>query len=274
MIKSPQIGAIMKSFCLISFLLLISLCSSAQLKYIAHRGASYYAPENSLAAIRLSAELGCDGAECDIQLTKDNQIVLSHDANTGRLTERKLDIAKSTYSELKKLSLKLSPTNSAFFEGQTMPLLKDVLKSMVKNQLLVIEIKCGKEIFPELQRVISKYQKAGNIAFIAFNLETISLAKSYYPLVPCYYLSSSKTDVLKKIFDIQKNKLDGVDLSSNILDKELVKSMRDAGLNIWCWTVDVLAEANRMKDLGVNVITTNRPIWLKEQMAIKNNQTK
>ncbi len=254
--------------------MLISMVSNGQIKYIAHRGASYYAPENSLAAIKLAAELGCDGAECDIQLTKDHQIVLWHDGNTGRLTNKKLEIAKCNWSELKELNIKLSPTNSPFFEGQTIPLLKDVLKTIKKGQLLVIEIKCGKEVFPELQKVISKYWKEGNIAFIGFGFETIIQAKSLFPDVPCYYLSGSKDDVLKRIPDIQKNKLDGVDLLSKIIDQQLVSELIKADLKIWCWTVDDLHEANRMIDLGVNVITTNRPTWLKEQMAAKNNQVK
>lgn len=261
----------MKSLYLISFLLFISFCSSAQIKFIGHRGASYYAPENSLASIRLAWELGCDGAECDIYLTKDNQIVLWHDGNTARLTSQKLDIAKSKYTDLKKLDIKLSPTNSPYFEGERIALLKDVLKVMKKDQMLVIEIKCGKEIFPELQKVISKYWKAGNIAFIAFNFETISMAKSYYPKVPCYYLSSSKSDVQVRTPSIQKSNLDGVDLLSGIIDKELVEFLRGAKLDIWCWTVDRLDEAIRMKELGVNVITTNRPTWLKEQMTAKSN---
>ena len=259
----------MKTYYLISFLLLVSHCSPAQLKFIAHRGASYYAPENSLAAIKLAAELGCDGAECDIQLTKDHQIIVCHDGNTGRLTNRKLEIAKSKWSELKSLNLKLSPTNSAFFEGEKMPLLKDLLKSITNGQLLVIEIKCGKEIFPELQKVVKKYWKGGNIAFIGFGFETISQAKLIFPTVPCYYLSSSRSDVMVRTPSIRNNKLDGVDLVSTIIDKELVDFLRGAKLDIWCWTVDQLAEANRMKDLGVNVITTNRPTWLKEQMAAK-----
>ena len=238
----------------------------AQLKYIAHRGASYYAPENSLAAIKLAWELGADGAECDIQLTKDNQIVLWHDGNTERLTGQKLEVAKTDYSELNKLEIRLSPTNSAYFEGEHIPLLKDVLKTTPKEQLLVIEIKCGNEIFPELQKVIKEYWKTGSIAFIGFNFETICLAKSNFPAVPCFYLSSSKEDVLKKIPDIQKAKLDGVDLNSNIIDQQLVDELQKSNAEIWCWTVDAVDEATRMKNLGVKTITTNRPTFLKEQM--------
>jgi len=84
----------MKLFYLTGMLLLTSIISAGQIKYIAHRGASYYAPENSLAAIRLAAELGADGAECDIQLTRDNQIVLWHDGNTERLTGSKDELLK------------------------------------------------------------------------------------------------------------------------------------------------------------------------------------
>lgn len=141
-------------------------------------------------------------------------------------------------------------------------------------QLLVIEIKCGKEIFPELQKVIKKYWRTGNIAFIAFNFETISLAKSNFPEVLCYYLSSSKDDILKKIPDIKKNKLDGVDLNSKIIDQQLVDELHKANAEIWCWTVDALDETIRMKDPGVNVITTNRPTWLKEQMVAKSISAK
>lgn len=244
----------------------------AQLKFIAHRGASWYAPENSLAAIKLAWELGADGAECDIQLTKDRQIVLWHDSNTERLTIKKLDIAQTNYSDLQKLNIKLSETNSAYFEGQRMPLLKEVLRAITKNQLLVIEIKCGKEIFPELQKVIRQYWKTGNIAFIGFSFETIALAKYNFPDVPCYYLSSSKEGILTKIPDIQKVKLDGVDLNSKIIDQQLVQELRKAKIEIWCWTVDALDETIRMKELGVNVITTNRPTWLKEQMMTNKNQ--
>lgn len=256
----------MKSFSLFTFSILLSITVSAQLRFIGHRGASYYAPENSLAAMQLAWELGADGAECDIQLTKDNKIVLWHDGNTERLTGKKSEIAKSNFSELKKLDIKLSKSNSPYFKGQKMPLLKDVLKSVPDDQLLVIEIKCGKEVFPKLQKDIKKYQKTGNIAYIGFGFETIVLAKSLFPETPCYYLSSSKEDVLNKIPEIKKAKLDGVDLNSKIIDQQLVDELRKANLEIWAWTVDTLDETLRLKKLGINVITTNRPSWLKEQI--------
>ena len=201
----------MKTIKLVAFFLVLNLYSFGKLQFIAHRGASYYAPENSQAAIHLAWELGCDGAEIDIQLTVDNQIVVWHDTNTNCLTNQ-LDIANTSYSELKKLDIKLRASNSAYFEGQRMALLKEVLKTIPENQLLVIEIKCGNEIFPVLKKVISKNWKSGRIALIGFGFETISMAKSLFPEVPCYYLTESKEVLMKNLPEIKKNKLDGVDL--------------------------------------------------------------
>ena len=264
----------MKFLFLATSLLLLTFCLNAQLRFVAHRGASWYAPENSLGAIRLAWELGCDGAECDIQLTKDKQIVLCHDKNTERVTGQKLEIAQSKYADLKRLNLRLLPNNSAYFEEQSVPLLKEVLKATPKGQLLVMEIKCGDEIFPELQKIVKTYWKTGNIAFIAFNFKTICLAKSLFPDVPCYYLSSSKEDVLMKIPDIKKNKLDGVDLNSKIIDQQLVDELQKANSEIWCWTVDDLDEALKMKNLGIKTITTNRPTWLREQLSVNGKPNK
>ena len=201
----------MKSLYLISFMLLVSLISSAQVKYIGHRGASYYAPENSLGSLQLAWQLGADGAECDIYLTTDNQIVVWHDGNTARMTVdgTKMEVAKSPYSELKKLEIKLNPTNSPYYAGQHIALLKDVFKVMKKDELLVIELKSGKEIIPTLKKVVDKYFTAGKIAFIGFSFEAISAAKAAFPQTPCYWLSSKKEDVLKMIPDLKKNNLDG-----------------------------------------------------------------
>ena len=257
----------MKKFAVLLILLLPLLSAMAQVKFVAHRGASWYAPENTLASIRLAWELGSDGAECDIRLTKDNKIVLSHDGNSERLTGIKADIATTRYSDLKKQDIKLFANQSPWFSGQKFALLTEVLDLMKEGQMLVIEIKCGEEIFPELKKVVGRHHKAGKIAFIAFSFETICRAKSEFPEVPCYYLSVSKEDVLKRIPAISANRLDGVDLHYRIIDRELVGILRSEKIDIWSWTIDDLNEASRLKELGVQVITTNRPTWLREQMA-------
>ena len=80
------------------FLLLVLLLSSLPtakgqeknaekpFRFVAHRGASYLAPENTVASIKLAWELGADAAECDVMLSSDNQVLVFHDKKTKNLT--------------------------------------------------------------------------------------------------------------------------------------------------------------------------------------------
>ena len=72
---------------------------------IAHRGASYDAPENTLAAFRLAWQQGADGIEGDFYLTADGEIVCLHDSDTGRTGDRKLSVGQSTLAELRKVDV-------------------------------------------------------------------------------------------------------------------------------------------------------------------------
>ena len=238
--------------------------------YVGHRGASYLAPENTLASIQLAWELGADAAECDVMLSSDQQVVLFHDKNTKKLTGESHVINETPWEVLSRLEVKLRETNLPVYEGETIPLLSEVLPTIPADRMLVIEIKTGPEILPFLKDVLDTYWKSGKISFIAFDFETIKEAKILFPEVPCYYLSSIQADLNKRFDAIVESKLDGVDLRHPIIDLSLMAKCNDAGLDVWCWTVNDPQTARKMKDLGVTAITTDRPKWLKEQIPIQN----
>ncbi len=240
--------------------------AQSDLSYIAHRGASYLAPENTLESMRLAWELGSDGAECDIMLTKDHQIILFHDKDGSRLIDQDLVISESNYDELKDYPIQLKETNERKYASAKIPLLKDVLEELPENQLLVIEIKTGKEIMPYLTEVISGFWQQGQIAFIAFDYDAIIAAKKAFPDVPAYYLSSSLDDVNERFDEIIASDLDGVDLYHGIIDRSLVERFNEENKAVWCWTVNTPDIATKMKSVGVFCITTDRPAWLKSQM--------
>src|ERR1051325_870011 len=70
---------------------------------IAHRGASAFAPENTLAAFRLAVALGADGIELDTQLSSDGQAVVIHDLRVNRTTDRTGLVENFTAAELQQL---------------------------------------------------------------------------------------------------------------------------------------------------------------------------
>ena len=234
--------------------------------YVAHRGASYLAPENTLASIMLAWELGADGAECDVMLTGDQKVVLFHDKNSKKLTSKNFTIKEATWEQLKPLVVVPRKSNHPEYTNETIPLLGDVLATIPVDRVLVIEIKTGPEILPHLQEVITQHWKTGRICFIAFDFETIKQAKELYPEVPCYYLSSFKADFNKRFDAIVESRLDGVDLRHAIIDREMVERCNASGLDVWCWTVNNPETAMKMRELGVTAVTTDRPAWLKNNL--------
>lgn len=236
------------------------------LSFVGHRGASYLAPENSLASIRLAWELGADAAECDVRLSSDNQVVVFHDKNTKKLTGEKHVIEDTPWETLRNLTIKSRETNLSEYEGEKIPLLKDLLETIPYDRTLVIEIKTGTEILPFLKGVLDRHWTSGAIAFISFDFDAISQAKAIYPKVPCYFLARSKSRAKKHISLAVRHNLDGLNLKHSIIDTKLARACREAGLDLWCWTVNDPGSAWSMKQLGITAITTDRPGWLKEQL--------
>jgi glycerophosphoryl diester phosphodiesterase len=233
---------------------------------IGHRGASFIAPENTVASAKLAWELGADAVEADIYLSKDNKIMVSHDASTKR-TSGKNYIIKETYSDtLRKLDVGLF--KDLKYKGEKIPFLEEIIQTVPSGKELVVEIKCGKEVLPELKKVISSYGKEIKFVFISFDFQTISDTKKAFPGNSCYWLCSNPDLLIKNINLVPVAQLDGISLSWNIITKEVATEARKLNLELFSWTVDNPDEAKRLISLGVKGITTNRPGWLKEQILI------
>lgn len=120
---------------------------------VAHRGASFDAPENTLSAFRLAWKLNADVIEGDFYLTKDEQIVCIHDKTTKRVAPKQtsLTIARSTLAELR--ALDVGSWKHPRFANERIPLLEEVLATVPEGKRIFVEIKCGPEIIPHLKTV-------------------------------------------------------------------------------------------------------------------------
>lgn len=256
----------MKKIFLFVSLSIISVSLFAQVEIVGHRGASYIAPENTVASAKLGWELNADGVEIDIYMTSDKKVVVSHDKSTKRTSGVDYQIPETKASVLRKLDV--GSWKDPKYAGEKLPLVKEIFKIIPKNksQFLVVEIKTGPEIFPALQKEIKKSKRLDQMAFIAFNWETIKKAKELYPNNKCYWLTSSEKDLADKMEECAAIGLDGVDVHYKLVNKEMMQKANALGLDVWVWTVDSVEEAKRVAGLGVSSITTNRPGWLREQL--------
>jgi glycerophosphoryl diester phosphodiesterase len=232
---------------------------------IAHRGASFIAPENTVTSAKLAWELGADAVEADIFLSSDNRIIVSHDANTRRTTGKSHAINETTSDTLRKLDA--GSFKDLKYAGEKIPFLEEIIETVPQGKKLVIEIKCGSEVIPYLRSAIDQHGANRNFDFISFDLKTISDTKKAFPGNSCYWLCSDSLLLKRNIDLLHGAGLEGVSLNSSIINSKTAAMAVARGLELFSWTVDKPEEALRLISLGVNGITTNRPGWLQQQLA-------
>jgi len=246
------------------------------LEWIAHRGESYIAPENTLASFNLAWQLGTDACETDIHLTKDGQLIICHDADTKRTAGTQLVIKDHTLEELRKLDV--GSWKDPKYAGEKMPTLAEALATIPEGKRFFVEIKIGPEAVPELKRVIeASGKKPEQIVIISFHLDACAEAKKQLPAHKVYYLASFKQDkethewtpkVAELIEQAMGAKLDGLDLQAKApVTAQAVAAIHGAGLEAYVWTIDEVPLTRQMISAGVDGVTTNRESWLRKQAA-------
>lgn len=241
---------------------------------IAHRGASYSAPENTLPAVLLGWESGADAVEIDIHRTLDGRIVAIHDKDTMRVTGREGLVAQLSWAQLQLLDA--GAWKGPQWRGTRIPTLDQVLDTVPPGRTLVVEIKCPIGVLPELERVLDASGKRDQAMLIAFDFETIVEAKRLMPDLRSYWLfgfSSSEAaryniagpeSLLERVSEAG---LDGLDVRHDGPWVEgLSRSLADLGKTLYVYTVNDPGQARWLRDIGVTGITTDRPGFLREAL--------
>lgn len=243
---------------------------------VAHRGASHLAPENTLAAFNLAWEQGADAIEGDFYLTADEHIVAIHDDNTNRTADAELQVADSTLAQLR--GLDVGRWKSPRYGGQRIPTLQEVLSTVPDNKKLFIEIKCGPEIVPHLKRVLSNTTlKPSQTIVISFEESVVSAVKRKIPHVKAFWLTGYKKDKstgkssprLDEILAVlRRTGADGLDTQANrsVVDADFIQAIRKHGHELHTWTVNDPQLARYYQRLGVDSITTDRPLYIRRRL--------
>ena len=239
---------------------------------IAHRGASYLAPENTRAAVQLAWEKDAD-VEIDVHLSLDNRVMVIHNATTKHISGVDLKVSETRSERLRELDM--GAFKGQAFAGEQMPFLEEIIQTIPPRRKLYVEIKCGQEVLLHLVDVVRRSGKMSQIVVIGFDLETVARSKQVLD-VPTYWLKGTTKDKetdawiphdLNLVQTARDNGLDGLDVHYAGITEALVTAAHDAGQKLYTWTVDEPEEARRLVRLEVDGITTNRPAWLREQLS-------
>jgi len=248
---------------------------------IAHRGASFDAPENTLSSVNLAWQQHAESVEVDVHLSRDGRLVVIHDYDTRKTAGVRKKVSEQTLAELK--ALDVGRWKDRKWTGERIAALEEVLATIPDGKRLFVEIKCGAECLLEFARVVrNSGKRPEQMVAIGFALETMKAIKQKLPEIEVCWIAEFKRNWRTGRWSpkpetlIEKAKaanLDGLDLGARgPITRPFISQVHDAGLTFYVWTVDSPAKARKLRDAGVNGITTNRPGWLRERLARATDQ--
>lgn len=230
------------------------------MRVFAHRGFSGKYPENTMLAFQKAYEVGCDGIELDVQLTKDGIVVIMHDEAINRTTNGKGYIRDYTYEEL--CQFDCYGDFEGEYEFQKIPTLREYLEWVKPTGLLTnIELKNSVYYYEGLEEkvfdMIKELEMENQILFSSFNLVSVLKCKKTMPQIPAGFLTETKVDnmgVFAKEYGV-----DYYHPGLDFLTEEIVENCHAHGREVNVWTINKKKEMKQMAKWKVDGIFTNYP---------------
>lgn len=254
---------------------------------VAHRGASAYAPENTLAAVDAAAELDIDWVENDVQRTKDGKLVIIHDTTLNRTTNVEevfpdrapWKVADFTLKEIKRLD-----AGSWFnpkFAGERVPTLEQYMNRVSRNhQKLLMELKAP-ELYPGVERQtldvlrrkgwLDRHHVKHRLIIQSFSADSVKTTHALRPDVKTGFLGTPAVADLPKFakFADQINPNYKTLSAEYVAAVHAVRGAHGKPLEVYTWTVDDAPNAVKVAGMGVNGIITNKPDVIRDAVGGK-----
>lgn len=231
-----------------------------QIKIWAHRGASGYAPENTLEAFELAVKQKADGVELDVHLSKDGRLVVAHDERLERVSDGEGFLKDYTLKELKKFTFNKTHPE---YKSAKLPSLDEVYELLKPTGLTVnVEIKTSDFDYPGIEEKLVKlareWQMEDRVLYSSFNHYSLMRIRKVEPQVKIGLLYSEKfvnvpgyganlgADALHPHFPM-------------VLEDGYLEACRKNHLLVHPWTVNRAQDIKTMVRSGVDAIITNYP---------------
>ena len=231
-------------------------------KIWAHRGASAYAPENTMEAFAEAVVRHADGIELDIHLTADNVIVVGHDNTIDRCSTGTGTIEEMTLDQLR--AYKYGKNYEKYYDAQ-IPTLAEVFDYMKTTtaDFVNIELKDGSHgaIEPKLVKLVKDMDMQERVIFSSFSLEMLDLAKELEPksnIALLYGMALQGVDDIVE-FALQHKMTALHPNFKAVLGTDLVERCHKVGIDVNPYTVNDAENMMKCYQEGINAIITNYP---------------
>jgi glycerophosphoryl diester phosphodiesterase len=242
---------------------------------IAHRGTSADAPENTLIAFKKSIEIGADGIEFDVRLSKDNVPMVIHDGHLRRTGNLDAKVKDLTAEELQKIDV--GKWFSEKFVGETVPTLTQVFDLFKDNEMrLYVELKCKKHNYQEYAKavaeVIKQYDLLARMVVLSFEHQALVEIKKHLPDVKTGALFSPK---LLSFFRVRRKfiktaqELEANEIAPHysMVTKGTVENGLNHNIKTIVWTANKIQFLEKAIKIGLFAVMTNHPQMFLERRA-------
>ena len=223
-----------------------------EVRFVAHRGYSSVAPENTLAAYRLAKHMGYTYAECDVSITKDGVAVLLHDSSIDRTSNGSGNISELNYDDIKNLDF--GSWKSAEYAGEKIPTFEEFIALCAELGIHpYIELKKGggysQEKVNELVAIVEKYGMEDNCSWISFESSYLKYVKNADATARLGYVSSST--ITQSLINTAKSLLNGsnevfLDMSYGQINDTTALLVASNGIELEAWTADTTAKVKNL----------------------------
>lgn len=231
----------------------------------AHRGASAYAPENTMVAFKKALEMGADGIELDLQETKDKKIVIFHDEIIDKKSNGKGRIKDYTFEELYNLDFGSWFSNE--YKGEHIVLFEDFAKEFLKKDLVfAIELKdIGYE--QEVLNIIKEYSNINNIYITSFKYEVLNNIRKLDKNIKISWLIKEKINKenINKLLKINGNQI--CPKATKVTSKDIALA-NASGIGVRLWGVKDEEIMGKVYTLNTEGMTVDFPDKLNKLMNI------
>ena len=225
-----------------------------------HRGASAYAPMNTVLAFQLAADLQADGVELDVHQTRDGELVVIHDFTVDATTDGAGTVAEMTLAEIK--TLDAGRWFGPGYAGLAVPTRDEVFEAVAGRLLVNVEIKSlsleadGTET--AVAACIERHDMTSHVVISSFNPLALIRFRQIMPQVPLGYLYAEGMPAIPDEIRAQMS-YEASHPHHEMLDAASVQALRESGQRIHTWTVNDAARALALRDMGVDIIITDKP---------------
>lgn len=235
-------------------------------RIVAHRGASFEAPENTLAAFKRAWALGVEAVELDVRLTKDGEVVVIHDPTTARTAGVDRAVADQTLAELQ--ALDAGGWKHLKYRGERIPTLAQALATIPPGRTMFVEIKTGRETARAIADVIrTALPTNATVALQGFDPDALGALAAALPDALAYWTVDPPLDEADQplpytravIDEATRRGLPALALDHRGVTDEFLAAARNAGLLVDVWTVNEPPLLAAWATRDVRWIETDRP---------------